>query len=96
MHVAIRQYHVNPRSVLEITEQVEEGFIPLLRQTPGFIEYYWLNAGNGRVVSVGIFEDQASAEESTRLAADYVRQHLYELVRNPPEVIEGGVLLHEQ
>ena len=96
MHVAIRQYHVNPRSVLEITEQVEEGFIPLLRQTPGFIEYYWLNAGNGRVVSVGIFEDQASAEESTRLAADYVRQHLYELVRNPPEVIEGEVLLHEQ
>jgi quinol monooxygenase YgiN len=95
MHVAIRQYHVNPRSVLEITEQVEEGFIPLLRQTPGFIEYYWLNAGNGRVVSVGIFEDQASAEESTRLAADYVRQHLYELVRNPPEVIEGEVLLHE-
>ncbi len=94
-HVAIRQYHINPRNVEEVTRRVESGFVPLLRQAPGFVEYYWLDGGNGRVVSVGIFEDQASAEESTRLAADYVRQHLYELVRNPPEVIEGEVLLHE-
>jgi hypothetical protein len=79
----------------EVTRRVESGFVPLLRQAPGFVEYYWLNAGNGRVVSVGIFEDQASAEASTRIAANYVRQFLYELVRNPPEVIEGEVLLHE-
>ena len=95
MHVAIRQYHINPRNVDEVTRRVESGFVPLLRQAPGFVEYYWLNAGNGRVVSVGIFEDQASAEASTRIAANYVRQFLYELVRNPPEVIEGEVLLHE-
>ncbi len=95
MHVAIRQYHINPRNVDEVTRRVESGFVPLLRQAPGFVEYYWLNAGNGRVVSVGIFEDQASAEASTQMAADYVRQFLYELVRNPPEVIDGEVLLHE-
>ena len=94
MHIAVRQYHINPRNVAEVTQKVQDGFIPLLRQAPGFVEYYWLNAGNGRVVSVGLFEDQASAEASTRLAADYVRQFLAELVRNPPEVIEGEVLLH--
>jgi hypothetical protein len=95
LHVAIRQYRINPRNVDEVTQKVQTGFMPLLRQCSGFMEYYWLNAGNGRVVSVGIFEDEACAEESTRIAADYVRQFLYELVRNPPEVIEGEVLLHE-
>lgn len=95
MHIAIRQYHVNPRNVEEITRQVQEGFLPLLQQAPGFVEYYWVNAGNGRLVSVGIFQDQASAEESTRIAADYVRQFLSQLVRNPPEVIEGEILIHQ-
>ncbi len=94
MHIAVRQYHIHPRHVEEVTRQVETGFVPLVRQSPGFVEYYWLNAGNGRVVSVGIFQDQPSAEASTRMAADYVRKFLYELVRNPPEVIEGEVLLH--
>ena len=95
MHVAVRQYHINPRDVEAVTQRVRDGFVPLLRRAPGFVEYYWLNAGNGRVVSVGFFQDQASAEASTQMAADYVRQFLYELVRNPPEVIEGEVLLHE-
>ncbi len=95
MHIVIRQYRINPRNVEEVTQKVQTGFVPLLRQCTGFVEYYWLNGGNGRVVSVGIFEDQASAEASTQLAADYVRQFLYELVRNPPEVMEGEVLLHE-
>ena len=95
MHVAIRQYRINPRDVEAVTQKVQEGFVPLLRQAPGFVEYYWLNAGNGRVVSVGFFQDEASAEASTQMAANYVRQFLYELVRNPPEVIEGEVLLHQ-
>ncbi len=95
MHVAIRQYHINPRDVEAVTQKVQDGFVPLLRKAPGFVEYYWLNAGNGRVVSVGFFQDQASAEASTQMAADYVRQFLYELVRNPPEIIEGEVLLHQ-
>ncbi len=95
MFVAIRQYRINPRNVAEITQQVQTGFLPLLRSAPGLIEYDWINAGNGRLVSVGFFTDRASAEASTQLAATYVRQHLWELVRNPPEVIEGEVLIHD-
>ena len=95
MHIAIRQYRINPRNVDEVTQKVRTGFVPLLRQCSGFVEYYWLNGGNGRVVSVGVFEDLASAEASTRMAADSVRQHLYELMRTPPEVMEGEVLLHD-
>jgi len=94
MYVAIRRYRIPLNQVTEVTQQVETGFLPLLKQLPGFLEYYWLNAGNGYLVSVGMFESQDAAEESTRMAADYVRQFIPALARNPPEVTEGEVLVH--
>ena len=54
-----------------------------------------MNAGNGYILSVGMFVDQAAAEESTRMAAEYVRQFIPLLARNPPEVSEGEVLVHD-
>jgi len=96
MHIAIRRYRVPLNAVDEITQQVETGFLPLLKQSSGFIEYYWVNAGNGYMLSVGMFVDQTAAEESTRMAADYVRQFIPLLARNPPEVSEGEVLVHDK
>ncbi len=95
MYVAIRRYKINLQAVDEVTEQVRSGFLPLLSRLPGFVEYSWVNAGNGVMVSVGVFQDQAAAEESTGQAADYVRQFLSALVRNPPEVIEGEIVIHQ-
>jgi hypothetical protein len=96
MYVAIRRYRVPFDMIDEVNQQVEAGFLPLLKQRPGFVEYYWLNAGNGFLVSVGMFESKEAAEESTEMAANYVRQFLPALARNPPEVTEGEVLLHEK
>jgi hypothetical protein len=96
MYIAIRRYRAPLNAVDEITQQVETGFLPLLKQSPGFIEYYWLNADNGFLVSVGMFADREAAEESTRMAADYVRQFIPLLARNPPEVSEGEVLVHDK
>ena len=95
MHVAIRQYKIRLDAVDDVTQHVAEGFVPLIRNVPGYVAYYWINAGNGFLVSVGVFEDRAAAEASTRLAADYVRAHLSALVRNLPEVIEGEVIVRD-
>lgn len=57
--------------------------------------YYALNAGAGEVASVNVFEDQAGAEESIRMAAEWVRQNLAALLPNPPEITEGEVGAHE-
>ena len=94
MFVAVRRYKIRLDAVDDVTRHVQAGYVPIVSQVPGFVEYYWVNAGNGLLVSVGVFADQAAAETSTRLAADYVREHLAALVRNPPEVLEGEVLLH--
>ena len=95
MHVAIRRYQVDPGSVSEIVRHANEGFIPIIKDVEGFLAYYVVNAGAGEVATVSVFEDQAGAEESIRVAADWVRQNLAALLPNPPEIISGEVETHE-
>jgi hypothetical protein len=95
MHTAIRQYQVDPGSVDEITRGVNEGLLPLIKDVSGFKAYYALDAGGGRIASVSVFEDRAGAEESSRVAADWIRQNMASLFPNPPEVLQGEVVAHE-
>jgi hypothetical protein len=95
MHAAIRQYQVDPGSVDEIRRGVNEGFLPIIKDVYGFQAYYAMDAGGGRLATVSVFEDRAGAEESTRMAADWIRQNMASLVPNPPEVLEGEVFANE-
>jgi hypothetical protein len=94
MHTAIRQYQVDPGSVDEIVRGVNEGLLPIISDVSGFRAYYALDAGGGRLASVSVFEDRAGAEESTRLAADWIRENMASLFPNPPEVVQGEVVVH--
>ena len=95
MHVAVRRYQLDPASVDEVMRQVNEGFIPIIKDADGFLAYYALNAGAGEIATVSVFEDQAGAEESIRMAGDWVRQNLAALLPDPPDIIAGEVQAHE-
>ncbi len=92
MYMAIRKYQTTAgASIQEIVQRVQEGFVPIVSQTPGFVAYHIVNTGNGTVASVTLFEDQASSEESTRRATDWVRQNLTSLLQLPAEITAGEV-----
>jgi hypothetical protein len=76
----------------EATRRVNEGFIQIVSQMPGFVAYYWVDAGAGVMVSTSVFQDQASAEESNKKAADYVRENLVSVLPSPPEITAGKVV----
>ena len=94
MYATIRRYEgvSNPT---EAAQRVNEGFVPLISQIPGFVAYYWVDAGGGVMISTSVFQDQASAEESNRRAADYVRQNLVSMLPNPPHVTAGEVVAYK-
>ncbi len=94
MHAAIRQYQV-AGSVDEVIRGMNEGFVPIIKDASGFRAYYALDAGGGRLATVSVFEDRNGAEESTRMAADWIRQNMASLLPNPPEVLEGEVFANE-
>ena len=95
MHVAIRRYQMDPASFDEVNRQVNEGFIPIIKDADGFLAYYVVDAGAGEIATVSVFEDQAGAEESIRTAADWIRQNLATLLPNPPEITAGEVVAQE-
>ena len=95
MHVAIRRYQMDPASFDEVNRQVNEGFIPIIKDADGFLAYYVVDAGTGEIATVSVFEDQAGAEESVRMAADFIRQNLAALLPNPPEITAGEVVAQE-
>lgn len=46
MYAVVRRYE-GVTDPAEAGRRVEEGFVPLLRQVPGFVAYYWVDAGVG-------------------------------------------------
>lgn len=93
MYAVVRRYSFDPLHSDEIDRKVRDGFLPLIKQTPGFVTYYWLDSGQGTAASVGIFLEKARAEESILLAEDFVRRELGDLL-GKPEVTQGMVQAH--
>ncbi|MFF1342256.1 hypothetical protein ACFVYT_30965 [Streptomyces sp. NPDC058290] len=91
MYAVIRRYE-GVTDPAEAGRRVDEGFVPLLRRTPGFVAYYWVDAGDGVMVSTSVFEDKSGAEESIERAADFVRDNLASLLPNGPQVTAGPVV----
>ncbi len=95
MYASVRKYQMDPASVDELTRKVEGGFVPIVSGVPGFIAYYVVDGGDGTVLSINIFENQAGAEESTKRAADWVGKSIASLLPNAPEVTAGEVPVHK-
>ncbi|MER7689913.1 hypothetical protein [Streptomyces sp. NPDC097610] len=91
MYAAIRRYEGVTDSA-EAARLVNEGFVALMRQVPGFVAYYWIDTGDGSMVSTSVFQDRAGADESIARAADFVRDNLASLLPNAPQVMAGEVV----
>lgn len=94
MYANMRRYKMEPASVDELKRRVEEGFISIVGDVPGFLAYYFVRAGEGEIVSINIFEDQAGAEKSAGEAADWVEKNIPSLVPAGPEITSGEVIMH--
>ena len=95
MFAAIRRYHTDPDSVDEVARRVNEEFVDIVSDMPGFVAYFVLNAGQGEIGSVSVFEDQQSAEESNTRAEEWVRQNLGDLLPSPPDYAAGEVVAYK-
>ena len=82
MYATIRRYE-DVTDPAEAGRRVSEGFVPLIKQIPGFVAYYWVDAGEGIMASTSVFENRAGAEASTERAADWVRENIASLLPTP-------------
>ena len=94
MYVAVRRYEgiTDPQKVGQL---VDEGFVPLISELPGFVAYYWVDAGDGVMVSTSVFEHKDAEEQTNFVAGEFVAEHLLPLMPNPPQITTGEVVAYK-
>ena len=97
MHATVRRYEgVDQSRTDELTKKINETLLPRLSKLPGFEGYYLIEAGNGVMSSIGLFDTSAHADESTRVVAEWLREEkLEQILPNPPKITGGKVIVDE-
>ena len=92
MHAVIRKYTADP----EVLEEARPKLAQLeqtMRQTPGFVAYYFLETDDG-IATITITEDEAGTQESMGRAANWVQQNLQSAaLLGAPQVTRGQALI---
>jgi hypothetical protein len=64
MYATVRRYE-GVTDPSEVARLVNEGFLPIIREIEGFVDYYVVDGGNGVMVSTSIFEDPSVRRSRT-------------------------------
>lgn len=97
MYCTIRRYEaVDQSRASELVKKVDDTLVPRLSKLPGFSGYHLIDAGNSVMTSIGFFETSAQADESARVASDWVREEKLEsALPNAPKITIGEVVVHK-
>ena len=96
MHATIRRYEgVDMARTNEVTGKVNEKLVPELSKLPGFAGYYLIEAGNGVLSSLGLFETSEQGDESTKVVAKWLTDENFNTaIPNAPKITSGKVVVH--
>jgi hypothetical protein len=97
MHATVRRYEGIDRSrTAELSKKAGESLMPSLSRLPGFSGYYLIEAENGVMTSIDLFDNASQAADSTRIATQWVLDEKLEgALPNPPKVTDGKVIAHK-
>jgi hypothetical protein len=96
MHATIRRYEgVDTTRTNELVGKVNETLVPQLRELPGFAGYYLIEADNGVLSSLGLFETSEQADESTKIVTKWITEENFNTaIPNAPKITSGKVVAH--
>jgi hypothetical protein len=92
MYVVVRSYSGQGASELfDLLGQREEDVKALISGVPGFVNYAAFRSGDGGM-TVTVCEDKTGTDESSRRAAEWVKENA-SAAGDPPEITEGDTVL---
>ena len=91
MYATLRYYQVNDADA--IARNVNDEFLDIVREVPGFAAYHVVDLGDGTMVSITIAEDAAGVEASDKAAAEWVggNEEMQAAVASPPRTVSGEI-----
>jgi len=99
MFATIRTYTPKPNSMTkanidQLQRQLHDKFLPIAQKIDGFHGYYAVNVGTKQLITISVFENEKGGAESTRRAAEFVKQNPLPFDLGAPVVSEGEVLTY--
>jgi hypothetical protein len=97
MFATIRRYEsVDAGRTSELVKKVDEGLAPSLSELPGFRGYYLVDAGDGVMTSIGLFDTPEHADESTDVASKWIgAEQLHTALPKAPKITRGEVVVEK-
>ena len=93
MYAVVRTYSGSgAKELFDLLERRKAEVEAVIRTVPGLVSYTLVRTELGGT-AVTVCEDRAGAEESNRIAREWIRQHASELGSNLPAVEVGSVLV---
>ena len=92
MYTTIRTYAGSPGladALAARASEVEE----LISTIPGFQAYYLVRTAEG-CATISVFDSASGADESSRRAAEWLRENAGEITSPPPTIWAGDVLVN--
>jgi hypothetical protein len=89
MHTVIRTYTGIPGATAQVKPKAKD-LEATIRRAPGFIAYYFLETTDG-ITTVTVCQDRKGCDESTKLAAQWIKDNLPNVIKSPPQIIEGDL-----
>jgi hypothetical protein len=93
MYTVVRSYSGQGASELfDLLGERSKDVETLIGGVPGFVSYAAFRSGDGGM-TVTVCQDKAGTDESSRRAAEFVKENLG-TTGTPPEITEGNTVLH--
>ena len=98
MHAIMRRYEgIDTKRTDELTRKVGESLTPRLKKLDGYNGYFLIEADNGVLSSISLFETSAQADESTKLVKNWISDENFgNAIPNAPKITSGKVLAHSK
>ncbi|MCU1678457.1 MAG: hypothetical protein JWM93_3215 [Frankiales bacterium] len=90
-YAVIRHYRSSFALMEELGRRPDE-VEDLIRGVAGFLQYYLVRTDEGGF-SVSVFTDRVGADESVKVAAQWIRDNVPDVAGDPPEVLAGDVTI---
>ena len=93
MYAVVRNYSgAGAKKLVDLLEKHKADVEALIRTVPGLMSYTLLRSGDGGV-SVTVCKDKAGADESLKVARDWIQKNASNTGARPPAVMEGSVII---
>lgn len=93
MHAVVRTYSgAGASQLFDVLEEKKADIDATLRKVPGLQSYTLLRNGDGGM-SVTVCTDKAGADESLKVAREWIQKNAADVRANPPVVSEGSVII---